>query len=68
MYEEARKLLKTISENCVMSIFHTGITIASVEENSHVTVIHMEDDTVYPVELIIVSISVRTNNKAYGRS
>lgn len=60
--EEAGKLLKTISESCGISI-HTGVTIASVEGNSHVTGVRLADGTVYPAGLVIVSAGVRASTK-----
>ena len=60
--ENAGQLLETISENCGVAI-HTGVKIAAIEGDEHVTGVRLEDGTVFPAELVIVSAGVRANTK-----
>lgn len=58
--DEAGEMLKNISENLGIQI-HTGVSIHSIEGEEQVTGVKLEDGTIYPAQLVIVSCGVRAN-------
>lgn len=58
--EAAGEMLKSISEGCGITI-HTGVKITAVEGGEHVTGVRLDDGTVFPAELVIVSAGVRAS-------
>lgn len=54
------ELLKKIAEKNGVKI-HTGVSVAAIEGKNHVTGVRLQDGTVYPAELVIVSAGVRAN-------
>lgn len=58
--EAAGDMLKKISQDRGIQI-HTGVQIASIEGEGHVTGVKLADGTVFPAELVIVSAGVRAN-------
>lgn len=61
----ASEMLTSISEGCGISI-HTGVQIASIEGDGHVTGVALSDGTVYPAQLVIISAGVRANTALAG--
>ena len=58
--ESAGEVLKKIGQDQGIQI-HTGVQIASIEGEEHVTGVKLADGTVIPAELVIVSAGVRAN-------
>ncbi|MBS6196056.1 MAG: FAD-dependent oxidoreductase [Clostridiales bacterium] len=58
--EGAGEVLKTISQSQGIEI-HTGVQIASIEGEDHVTGVKLADGTEFPAELVIISAGVRAN-------
>ena len=58
--DEAGEMLKIISEGQGIRI-HTGVSIAAIEGDQHVTGVRLDDGSVYPAQLVIVSCGVRPN-------
>lgn len=58
--EAAGEVLKKIGQDQGIQI-HTGVQIASIEGEEHVTGVKLADGTVVPAELVIVSAGVRAN-------
>jgi NAD(P)H-nitrite reductase large subunit len=58
--EPAGELLKELAERAGVQI-HTGVQIAAIEGDDHVTGVKLGDATVIPAELVIVSCGVRAN-------
>lgn len=58
--DAASDMLKTISEGNDIAI-HTGVQVASIEGEDHVTGVKLGNGEVFPADLVIVSAGVRAN-------